>query len=109
MVLRQPAYNRRVAPGATRTHFWLFYAILEVGPWELARRRHCTTALHPGQPQAALDSPSVLGGLTVGAGYPAAPFRPSHGLPTESARMERCPFNGHGPSWLRSDLHLIFV
>ena len=28
---RQPACNRRVAPGPTRTHFWLFYAILEVG------------------------------------------------------------------------------
>ena len=103
---RQPAYNRRVAPGPTRTHFWLFYAILEVGA------RTSPSLYHGPTPRPAAGRPRSHGaawGITAGAGYPAAPFGPSHGLPTASARMESCPFNGHGPSWLRLSLHLVFI
>ena len=103
---RQSAYNRRVTPGPTRTHFWLFYAILEVGARTSPPLYHGPT---PRPSAGRLRFRGGAEGITAGAGYPAAPFRPSHGLPTASKRMESCPFNGHGPSWLRLRLYLDLI
>jgi hypothetical protein len=74
---RQPACNRRVAPGPTRTHFWLFYAILEVGARTSPLLYHGPT---PRPPAGRPRSHGGAGGINAGAGYPAAPFGPSHGL-----------------------------
>ena len=57
---RQPAYNRRVAPGPKRTHCWLFYAILEVGA------RTSPLLYHGPKPRPPAGRPQfhgVLGGL----------------------------------------------
>ena len=74
MDLRQPAYNRRVAPGPTRTHFWLFYAILEVG----ARTSPSTSLYryHGPTPRPSAARPRFPGGAAGayrGRGVPCGP------------------------------------
>ena len=81
---RQPACNRRVAPGPTRTHFWLFYAILEVGARTSPLLYHGPT---PRPPAGRPRSHGGAGGINAGAGYPAAPFGPSHGLRNFACRV----------------------
>ena len=66
----------------------------------------CPIAAGPAPPRTRTAD---AGGIPAGAGYPAAPFGPSNGLPTASARMESCPSNGHGPSWLRLGLYWVFI